>query len=83
MRVKFKYSVESSFLPFFHYGEIDIIPNIDDIVNVPDIVTEEQLDMIDKKSNCWSCLWAEVTFKVLRKDEKGFYYEITLLCEDT
>ena len=62
--------------------ELDIIPRIDEWVEVIDILSENEYDITYDNSTLWSGDIGTVRTVSLRKDENGFYYEIRVICED-
>lgn len=62
--------------------ELDIIPRIDEWVEVIDILSENEYDITYENSTLWSGDIGTVRTVSLRNDDKGFYYEIRVICED-
>ena len=62
--------------------EIDELPDMEQYVNVMDFLDEDDYNYINETADCWSGEDAMVEGKTLRKDDKGFYYEVWLSCED-
>lgn len=65
-----------------YWSELEIIPRVKEWVQVDELVSEEDYNRLLESARCWSGGFGEVGFVNLRKDSKGFYYEISIDCDD-
>jgi len=65
-----------------YFIELDCIPRVAEWVQISQIISDQDLDFLKEKSECWSGDTAYVQMINLKKDENGFYYWIWIECED-
>jgi hypothetical protein len=83
MRVKFEVRADfTESKPVIYWCDLQIIPRQYDRVNVIDFLDNHDWRKVKDDSDCWSGTSGAVEVVILRKDDTGFYYEISVYCED-
>ena len=65
-----------------YWSDLDIIPRVDDYVNMEELLSEDDYGWLLDNCKCWSGDDAKVMMVTLRKNEEGFYYWIWVEAED-
>ncbi|HEY4786692.1 MAG TPA: hypothetical protein VIH57_11610 [Bacteroidales bacterium] len=80
MKAKLVFSTET--LDMEQWAELPFIPRINEWINVPDILKEEEIKRIKTSSLCWSGIRGRIQTVEYRHNDSEYYAEIYIWCED-
>jgi hypothetical protein len=64
------------------WKELPFIPKINEWINVPEFLKEDEFSIVKQSANCWSGSKGVIESVEYRSDNNNYYNEIIVWCED-